>query len=195
MVGCLIHVYKKGAPPFRTLSDLPESEAVSIMSSLYVEGSIFWERFADPSDYLGFRQQVERNLRAGFLAKGGKPKLHHPIYFMLGRPPWTIEHADPATLATTDEVELPLSIFDPEDISFTYPDSMVSALIARERDPAYFEPELHGKVFTLSQIEEITAQRGVPGEQWKTKMPERLAHYIEAQVWNRVPIDLYCGTV
>ncbi len=31
----------------------------------------------------------------------------------------------------------------------------------------------------------IIAEKGLPGEGWQTKMPVRLAHYIEAQVWNR----------
>lgn len=184
MVDFMLHVYKTGSHPFRSLSGLPEGQAHAIMRSLYRKDSVFWERFADPDGYLSKRKQVELYLRAEFQRKGGLPKESYPIYFMLGRPPWITEVADAATLATTEEIEVPLSIFDKTDVSFTYPDSMVSALIAEQRNPEYYEPEFHGKVFTQEEITGIIDCMGLPGDQWKTKMPRNFAHYIEVQVWN-----------
>jgi hypothetical protein len=184
MVDFLIHYYRKGAPPFRSLSALPDAEALAIMRELYVEGSVFWERFQDPAGYLTLRRSVELKLYNGFRAKGGVPPQTYPIYLMLGRPKWTETAADPATLATSEEVQVPLSLFDEREISFTYPDSMVSALMVMEKNPGYYEPEYHGKVFTLQEIRQIVARRGLPGEGWETRMPKSYAHYIEAQVWN-----------
>lgn len=184
MVDFLIHYYKRGEQPCRSLSTLPDAQAVAIMRELYVEGSVFWERFKDPEGYLGLRRQVERTLHDAFIEKGGLPKQSYPVYFMLGRPRWVLEAGDAATIASTEELVVPLSLFDEREVSFTYPDSMVSALMVVERNPAYYEPDYHGQLFTRREIEEIIAKRGLPGEGWETKMPKNLAHYIEVQVWN-----------
>jgi hypothetical protein len=180
----LLHLYRKGAQPFRSLSALRDDEATQIMKELYAEGSMFWERFKDPCNYLSFRRRVEQALRKGFIEKGGLPKDTYPIYLVLGRPKWGEDRFDPITLATTDESAVPLEMIDEKEVSFTYPDSMVSALLCDEKNPQYYEPEFHGKVFTLKEIKALVEQKGLPGEGWKTRMPEHLAHYIEAQVWN-----------
>ncbi len=146
MPDFLLHISKKGGRPFQSLSDLPEEQALSIMRELYNEESIFWERFQDPEWYWRARTQIEQYLRAEFIAKGGRPKDEHPVYLVLGRPKWLDIVADPVTLATTDELRVPLSILDPHEVSFTYPDSMVSALMAVEKNPEYYEPDYHGKV-------------------------------------------------
>lgn len=184
MEDFLLHIHQKGSRPFQSLSALPPQQALEMMAELYVEGSVFWERFKDPGAYLSFRKQVERKLRDGFIEKGGRPKSDYPIYLVLGRPRWFSLVADTVTLETTEELCVPLSIVDSEQVSFTYPDSMVSALMEMERNPEYFEPDYHGKVFTLKEIEEIIGRKGLPGEGWQTRMPRHFAHYIEAQVWD-----------
>jgi hypothetical protein len=171
---------------------LPEEKAIRIMQRLFIEGSVLWERFRDPANYLSFRKQVERKLRDDFLRKGGRTIENYPIYLVLGRPRWTQVSADPKTIASTDEIIVPLSILSAEDVSFTYPDSMVSAIITAERNPEYYEHDYHGRVFTLEEIKKIIEQKGLPGEEWQTKMPKHYAHYVEAQVWNRqVLVDYY----
>ena len=191
MVDFLIHYYKRGEKPCRSLSALPDDEATAMMRALYVEGSVFWERFEDPEGYLSLRRAVERRLYDAFLEKGGRPRRPYPIYFMLGRPRWVVEAGDPATIASTEELVVPLSLFDESEVSFTYPDSMVSALIVMDKNPDYYEPDYHGHLFTRTEIEEIVDRRGLPGEGWQTKMPRQFAHYIEAQVWNEEPIERY----
>ncbi len=188
MTQYLLHVYKKGCPPFRSLSSLTQEEALAVMPELYVEGSIFWERFKDPLGYLSFRRQVEQNLRNGFIEKGGHPKMPYPIYLVLGRPKWFDLVADTPTKETTSEIKLPLSIVPPDQISFTYPDSMVSALMALQKNPEYYEPDYHGKVFTMDEMERILDRNGLPGEGWETRMPSSYAHYVEAQVWDHEPL-------
>jgi hypothetical protein len=184
MIEYLIHAYRRGADPFRSLSALSDAEAMEQMKALYVEGSIFWERFQDPAGYLRARRQVEGWLRSAFLAKGGQPKAAYPIYTVLGRSKWLQTMLDATTLATTVEIEVPLALFDEGDVSFTYPDSMVSFMLAQEKNPAYYLPEYHGQVFTLSEIRAIVEARGLPGETWGTELPGYLGNYIEAQVWD-----------
>jgi hypothetical protein len=195
MIDFLVHFYKAGGQPFRSLSALPDPQAVKIMQSLYVAGSVFWERFADPAGYLQQRRQIEAWLRRDFIAKGGDPREPYPIYMMLGKSRWVLDAPDPVTLATTAEIQVPLSIFRECEVSFTYPDSMISAMLAYEQDPQYFLPEFHGRVFTLAEIRPIVEEKGLPGESWGNNLPAELANYIEAQVWNRGPLLEYLRCV
>jgi hypothetical protein len=188
MIDYLIHYYKKGSEPFQSLSALSEIDAVELMSILYIRGSIFWERFEHPAEYLRRRREIENTMYQEFISKGGDPQLYFPIYMILGRSKWGSEIVDESTLETTAEIEVPLSIFNKSDISFTYPDSMVSYMLAKQKDPEFYQPDYHGKVFTLPEIIKIIDANGMPGEEWKTNMPGNLAHYIEAQVWNKKPL-------
>lgn len=185
MPGFLLHVYRRGSLPLRTLSDLPEEDALRIMRGLYRKGSTFWERFEEPAGYLRFRLQAEKTIREAFIAKGGRPVDRHPVYLVVGRPRWMQAAADSITLETTETIEVPLSAVSEECTSFTCPDSMVSLLIAAQKDPRWYEPGLHGVVFRLDEIRQLIAERGLPGEGWQTRMPPHYAHYVEAQVWDR----------
>jgi len=89
---------------------------------------------------------------------------------------------DAATLATTTQIQVPLCLFAEYDVSFTYPDSMVSFLLAQEKESEYYLPEYHGKVFTLSEIRAIVESLGLPGEKWGANLPSSMPNYIEAQV-------------
>lgn len=191
MIDFLIHAYKIGTEPFRTLSELSDEEAVGIMRGLYMEGSIFWERFEDPAGYLQFRRQVEEWLRSEFIAKGGKPRSAYPIYMILGRPVWIQTLLDAPTRATTVEIEVPLSLFGECDVSFTYPDSMVSFIENDQKNAETYLPEYHGKVFTLCEIRSIVEANGLPGDRWGMKLSSDLPNYIEAQVWNHEPLMAY----
>jgi hypothetical protein len=191
MIDYLVHLYKIGTEPFRTLSMLSEEDAIQIMQGLYMEGSIFWERFKDPAQYLGLRKQIEQSLRQAFIAKGGIPREACPIYMALGRSRWMQTDLDAVTRATTTEIEVPLSLFQECEVSFTYPDSMVSFLLAREKEAEYYLPDFYGKVFTLSEICCIIESSGLPGEQWGNKLPSSVPNYIEVQVWNHEPLLKY----
>ena len=191
MIDHLLHLYKRGTEPFRTLSALREEDAISIMQSLYVAGSIFWERFEDPLRYLRLRKQIEQSIRDGFIAKGGKPQEAHPIYMAFGRTKWMQNDVDALTLATTTEIAVPLSLFEECDVSFTYPDSMVSFLLAQDKQSEYYLADYHGKVFTLSEIRFIVESNGMPGEKWGANLPSSIPNYIEAQVWKHGPLLEY----
>jgi hypothetical protein len=191
MIDHLIHFYRSGTQPFQSLSALPDADAMHRMQNLYIEGSVFWERFKDPAQYLQARRQIEAWLRHGFIAKGGAPQESYPIYMVLGRSKWLLTAGDAATLATTAEIQVPLSLFRECDVSFTYPDSMVSWWLAHEKNPDHYLPDYHGQVFTLSEISSIVESNGLPGETWGTNLPSFLANYIEAQVWNHAPLLAY----
>jgi len=183
----LAHYYKKGRLPFQSLSHLPEAEAVAIMQALYSE-TPFGARFKDPLQYLRDRKATEEWVREQFIAKGGQPREPYPVYMVLGSSRWIIKQGDPGD---PSEIRVPLSVFEEGDVSFTYPDSMISLWFGTDKPAEYYLPDYHGKIFTRSEILAIVAEKGVPEDCWDTHLPAHLAPYIEAQVWNREPLLAY----
>ncbi len=181
MIDYLTHYYSTDKEPFQSLSALPDEEAIKIMEKL-CDDTPYGERFKNPTQYLKNRKDTEQWVREEFIAKGGKPKDKFPIPMVLGYSQWLVEVAP--NREKHGEIRIPLSVFSKYDISFTYPDSMISRWFGREKPVEYYQAELHGKVFTLSEILSIVVKKGMPEEDWEPKLPKNLAPYIEAQVWN-----------
>jgi hypothetical protein len=188
LIDFLTYYYKLGTEPFRSLSALPDEQAISIMQELCDE-SLFGARFKDPVQYLRNRRRTEQWVREEFIAKGGRPREAYPIPMVLGTSKWLVKHAPKP--GVHGEIRIPLSVFAEHDVSFTIPDSMVSRWLAREKPIEYYQPEYHGKVFTLAEILAIVESKGLPEEGWKPGLPSDLAPYIEAQVWNHQPLVEY----
>lgn len=192
MIDYLTYYYDRQAPLFRSLSALPTAEAIQIMQDLYVrfEGSVLYERFGDPVGYLQLRRQTEQWLREQFILKGGLLREGYPIAMVLGTSRWIEKHA-PGPIGTQGEMRIPLSIFDEGDVSFTYPDSMISFVLARDKPIELYQPDCHGQVFSRSEILALVEQKGLPEDGWGANLPDALAPYIEAQVWNREALFAY----
>jgi hypothetical protein len=185
VIEYLLHYFRKGSAPFQSLSTLPEAEAVRIMEALYVPGSILWRRFGNPVEYIRIRRPVERELYDTFKENGGRPRQDFPIYLVVGRPRWVVASVDPVTMQTTDEMRVPLTILEEDEVSFTYPDSMFCTFMRQKNlDPA-IDPKYDGKVFNLKEIEKLIISDGLPAQGWNPDLPARLSYYIEAQVWNQ----------
>ena len=184
MKNYLTYYYTKGTEPFRSLSALPDDEAIRVMEALYEEfhDSILFERFKNPVGYLKERRNTEYWVREAFMMKGGTPQAVYPISMVLGESAWITRHApDPARHG---ELRIPLAIFQESDVSFTFPDSMVSYWLGLEKPAPYYLPDYHGRVFTRAEILAIVAERGLPEATWNVQLPPDLGTYIEAQVWN-----------
>lgn len=177
----LTHYYMGDREPFQSLSALPDDDAIRIMVALS-DDTPFGARFKQPHQYLAARKESEAWVRAGFIAKGGRPQASYPISCVLGSSRW-LEQAAPKR-ATHAEIRIPLSLFTADDVSFTYPDSMISRWFGRDKPAEYYQPELHGRVFTLPEILALVTEKGMPEENWDSHLPVSLAPYIEAQVWN-----------
>lgn len=193
-VEYLTYYYIKGTELFRSLSVLSDDDAVRIMQALYVqfEKSILFERFKDPVRYLEDRRRTEKWVREAFIAKGGTPQDAWPISMVLGESSWIEDHApDPLRHG---QVRIPLSAFEEGDVSFTFPDSMVSYWLGSEKPAPYYLPAYHGKVFTRSEIVRIVEELGLPEERWEIQLPADVGRYVEAQVWNRSLLGRVVGS-
>jgi hypothetical protein len=181
MIDYLTHYYSTDQEPFQSLSALSDEEALEIMKKL-CDDTPYGERFKNPIRYLENRKATEQWVREEFMKKGGKPKDPYPIPMVLGWSKWLVEAAPDRE--KHGEIRIPLSVFTERDVSFTYPDSMISRWFGREKPAEYYQAELHGKIFTRSEILSIVEKRGMPEEEWETNLPPNLAPYIEAQIWN-----------
>lgn len=179
----ITHYYNKRFAPLRTLSELTEGDALALMEKLFSEDTEFGKRFADPLAYLRDRRTTERWVRSEFVKKGRVPKEDYPLYFVLGESRW-IERQIPKDFIP-GKLSIPLEEFSIDDVSFTYPDSMISKWFCDDKPVEYYNPKYHGIVFTKNEIIEIVDTLGIPEYSWNTGLPDNFAPYIEAQVWNR----------
>lgn len=188
MVDYLTHYYSSTIGPFQSLSSLPDEAAIKIMAEL-ADDTPYGARFKDPARYLRDRRATEQWVRAGFIAKGGRPHDRYPIPMVLGSSKWMAKNAP--NREGNAEIRIPLSILNEHDVSFTYPDSMISHWFGRDKPAAYYLPDLHGQIFTLPEILSLVEERGMPEEDWDAHLPDHLAPYIEAQVWRHDRLQDY----
>jgi hypothetical protein len=179
----LTHYHHQDDPPFQNLSSLTHKEALSVIFSLRERFGAVYDRFKNPENYLSQRKETERWVRQEFIKKGGKPITAYPHYFTLDRATWIETGYD----GQSNSVQLPISTFQPEQVSFTYPDSMISYWLQNQIEKIFYRPEYHGQVFTLSEIYKIVDEFGIPDEQWRTEKERRYDLFIEAQVWTSIP--------
>ncbi len=68
MIKHLTYYYGAQTIPFRSLSALPDEEAIKIMNELYVDDQV-WGCFKNPDWYIKARRQIEQWLRHEFISK------------------------------------------------------------------------------------------------------------------------------
>jgi hypothetical protein len=174
----LYYYYKKGLQPFRTVMDFPEAELTAFMETYLPEEDIFHK---DPSKYITKRRETELWLHTSFRQKGGRPASSKPIYMTLGKSPY-IERLG----VYTECLEVPISLLTPETLSFTYTDSYVSRWLA-EIAHECFNPSLHGKVFTFSEMLRLLSDPTCFSGQYSGH--GRYDFFVEAQVWDHAPLQ------
>ncbi|MFP4461087.1 MAG: hypothetical protein ACLFQE_02710, partial [Thermotogota bacterium] len=130
--------------------------------------------------YIRERRQTEQWVRESFITKGGKPIETYPIYMVLGK---CKSLDDSVAKCELQKIEIPLSYFTEQEVSYTFIDSMYSLVLGQDKPPEYYQPDYHGKVFTLSEIKGIIDKKGEPVEGWWGNLPDDFFPYIEAQVW------------
>jgi hypothetical protein len=179
----LTHYHHKNDDPFQNLSSLTDEEALSVTSNLRDRVGLVYHRFRNPEQYLKQRREAENWVRQEFIKKGGQPISAYPHYFVIERAKWIEEGYS----GESRVVQFPVSAFQVEQVSFTYPDSMISYWLKSQTNRAFHRPEYHGQVFVLSEISKIIDAFGVPDEEWRTEETRKYDLFIEAQVWKIIP--------
>ena len=165
----LYHYYERENGPFQNLSDLPSEQAEIVLSLLRERDSVFASKRSE--EYLEIRRHLENQVRQAFIRKGGEPRRERPHYMTLGECPWLLEWYKNGC-----EIKIPISKFEMDSVSLTYGD-LFPAMRYKDNKP------YSGRVYLLSEIEEIIKKYGLPQERNRNGElgPKR---YIEVQVWD-----------
>lgn len=178
----LMHYHHENDNPFQNLSSLTAEEALSVMFSLRDRDGSVYRRFRDPEKYLKQRREAECWVRQEFIRKGGQPISAYPHYFVVEQAVWIEEGYN----GQSRVVQFPVSAFEANRVSFTYPDSMISYWLRSQTDQVFYHPAYHGQVFGLSEICKIIDMFGIPSEEWRSEETRRYDLFIEAQVWTSI---------
>jgi hypothetical protein len=160
----LTHYHHKNDRPFQTLSSVSDKNALSIIASLKERTGSVYRRFNRPAEYLDCRRETESWLRDEFIKKGGKPIAKYPQYFVVDCSSWIEDGYN----GQSRSIQIPISAFDADRVSFTYPDSMISYWLNSQTDRDFYHSEYHGKVFSSIEIREIIYRFVIPDRQWET---------------------------
>ncbi len=182
----ITHYYSEGSALLKNICSYPDEVAEQFLSTLKESGKRAWLH----PGYLEERRNVEAWLYSSFIKKGKKPYLKSPLYFVLGENDEFFHENGFFSNTNPAKLQVPLSLFSSDMISFTYPDSMPSLAIATDttgRGDPYRKP-IHGQVFAVEEITEVVQEYGMPGDKWKTEEYWRYDRFIEAQVWDDRPI-------
>jgi len=179
----ITHYYNLKSTPFLSLSELNDCDAVKLMESLYSEKNEYGKRFVNPMQYLNNRRETEKWVRNKFIKKGFKPIDDHPLYFVFGESDWLEKQAPEGS--ETGKISIPLNQIDNNDISFTYPDSMVSRWLGNSKPIELYNPKYHGKVFSKDEVLNLINEVGILENSGKSVFPVNMPPYIEAQIWNK----------
>jgi hypothetical protein len=178
----LYHYYEKTRLPFLSISELDPEKFSGLMDE-FAALDILDNRFDEKwkrDFYLEFRPYVEKVIHDRFTEKGGRPLLKTPRYMTLGPATWFLDWYE-----NPEAISIHLSSIPLDKVSFTFPDSMMSYLIAEDRyEPfAKYKMPYHGEVFTLDEIKDVIDEHGMPDEE----DPNNIEHgnrIIEAQLWD-----------
>ena len=176
MPDLLSHYYENSAGPFSNLSMLPLEQAEQIPEEIRRNGKRFASQHS--SDYMRIRLNLEGKIRKLFEEKGGKPKLTKPHYMILGICSWL-----KGWYVDGQELQIKLALIPKDCVSFTYGDSF-PAMNYKDGKP------YRGQVYIESELEEIIKRYGLPQE-WNPHGKGGPERYIEAQVWDDVPLKEY----
>jgi hypothetical protein len=170
----LIYFFRAGQVPFQVICDFDEHVAQQILQQ-----DTLWR---GDGTYLAHRKRHERILRTKFIEKGGKPGRQHPIYMILGDSP-TGPHD--LHLEYDYKIVIPISVFSPEDVSFTYPDSLYEVPLD-DLGKIYLERNETPTVYRLEELARIIETY---------RVYEYNHHYVEAQVWNDAPLKGFADPI
>jgi hypothetical protein len=170
-----------GIDPFKSIMDIPATEAEQILEQATTAGRKF------ESSHIQERRRAEAWLKTKGEAKGLQPAADHPLYFRL--------HSEPSRVLRTPGtalVNIPAARIPAEVMTFTYDDSFHNFLQLLDQPSEYTPPNLQPAVFTADEVKDRLNAEGFPTE-FDGRNRRR---YIEGQVWAReLPIFLYAGAL
>lgn len=168
----LTHYYRD--EPFRSLTDLDADRAAAVVRSLADDHELPF-RLTQPH-YLPRRREIESEMRALFIRKGGAPRSERPSYLILGPSKVWAQLEPRAVRVVLDDV--------PDDVlSFTFTDSFFCFCSENLRGIPIPPQPFHNQVFRRGELTELVAEFGLPGIAPGPTLHAIFDPYIEVQLW------------
>lgn len=182
----ITHYYEEERGPLKSVSILEKDAAREVIRQITARNEGFSNN--RPPAYIDWRMDVENWLREEFINKGGVPKRKHPHYFILGECDWLL-----SWYKNGRALKKELKNMDPSQLTFTYPDSMVSFQLHQfhvlKNNPIFKESdhrEYHGKVFLFNELQSTVEKYGLPKAELIDGKPVNSEMYIEVQIWDDI---------
>ena len=175
------HYYERDIGAFKSMTDNGHKKAKEIFSALKQTGKSAKSKF--PDSYIDLRKEVETWLQAEFIKRGGQPKRQNPIYTILGTCDWLLDWYENGAKET-----LLLSTLEGKQVSFTYPDSMISYQLFSQKEDIgikYDMKEHYGRVYLLDELHDTISKYGLPKGELRNGRPD-FDMYIEMQIWEDI---------
>ncbi len=167
----LYHYYEQATGPFKSISDLSDSEAETVLQQIRSEKpDIFLSK--RPDDYMKKRRHFEEVLRNEFIKSGGLTELSHPHYMVVEACPFFEKWYEHTAWITIDASELDLRY-----VSFTYGDSHPT-FSGRINDGK----EYRNRLYNYDEILTIIDRYGLP-QIWNPDFKYGPECYVEVQIW------------
>lgn len=182
----ITYYFKNGTEPFLSKSEYSDKQMLTVMNTHFSGDTRFHK---NPLDNIRRRRNTEKWLHEEFKRQGGKPKIRHPRYFVLGNSSYLAEY--PGFNGDFTTIEIPLHEINKLEISFTYPDSVVSRWLAEASGNNYYNSAYHGRLFMLDDIRKLLETYRITGEEWRKNPNRKYDFFIEAQVWTLEPLMKY----
>lgn len=154
--------------PLKNIVRLPKEEAFSLaydMSSKN-KGEAFF-RLADFENYYPLRIETDNYLYNSFISLGGKPKVEHPLSFVLQGSDYLFKWFGEGIIT-----KIPLKNIPSEYISFTYSDS--AAMLSKTGNVS---------LLTKDMLLNSICQYNGTIDDYMHEIDGKY-HYIEVQIWN-----------
>lgn len=128
----LVNYSYHSSKPLKSITQLPKEEAFAVAEKLYKESQCKAHRRFGPDFpvYYRHRLKTEKWLYDHFVAMGGKPETANPYYFALQYCENLYKNFDDGKAVT-----LNLKCIHPQDISFTFGDSVAQMESPDRKDP------------------------------------------------------------
>ena len=159
------HYYSGDCIPLLNILSATDEEQAHLIVRLARNPNKAFNRFRNIDWYLNERRKLESWMHEAFIGLGGKPKICHPLYFVLGYSTYLKGYYGKEARHITIDIDT----LNPQEISFTLYDSLAM----------FVTDEYDKKLYTKDMIVEYLQHAKID--------PEKLdgqKRYIEMQVWN-----------
>jgi hypothetical protein len=183
----LTHYYEAERGPFKNICDLSEAELDRLLSAEH-DANMAFNRFALGKDFFKIRRAADDLLIEKYIAKFGRRPGGRPFYAVLGQFDRTL-----SMYRDGRSIQLDLSQFSREQVTFMYPDHFVLVwskglyppLPALFGSSVYSYESFHDCLFTYDDLPEAFRVYSLENRIAQAKEKDLwVSAYVEAHIWD-----------